>query len=77
MATHKVRVRRGPLSGFAAGGARLSIVPGEYDVEHVGNSLIFKRADQRKGGDVLVDLAEYLEIGDFPNVLLHTQIEIV
>ncbi|CAJ5215173.1 hypothetical protein [Burkholderia pseudomallei] len=78
MATFNVRVRRGPFSGMAADGVRLNIVPGIYSVDHNGNTLVFARADTRTGGNIVVDLQDYIEIGVFPDdISVNSQIEIV
>lgn len=68
MARFSVKVRRGPLSGYAADGRRLNILPGVYAVEHEGQKLSFEGADQRNGGILIVDLTEYPEIGNFPDI---------
>lgn len=67
MATHSVKVRRGPFSGRAADGTRVNIVPGTYKVNHDGDTLVFADADKRTGGNVVVDLRDYVETGTFPN----------
>ncbi|MEX3671410.1 hypothetical protein AB3X82_24785 [Paraburkholderia phenoliruptrix] len=78
MATFNVRVRRGPFSGMASDGVRLNIVPGIYSVDHNDNTLVFARADTRTGGNIVVDLRDYIEIGVFPDdISVNSQIEIV
>ena len=76
--TYSVRVRRGPFSGMGSNGCRLNILPGTYIVEHIGNTLIFANADKKIGGNIVVDLDDYKEIGTFPNdISQNTQIELV
>lgn len=78
MTIYNVRVRRGPLSGKADDGARINIVPGVYQVNHDGDTLVFADADKRTGGNVTVDLRDYAEVGSFPDAILpNTQIEVV
>ncbi len=75
---YNIRVRRGPLSGTTADGARLNIVAGIYEVDHVGDTLVFKHADQRNGGDIGVNLGDYVELAGFPDDIPDgQQIEIV
>lgn len=74
---YQVKVRRQPISGMAADGARLNILKGTYDVVHDGRSLIFKGADTRNHGDIIVSLDDYPEISDFPDINYGLQIEIV
>jgi len=65
------------LSGKAADGARLNILPGQYQVREEGPDLVFEGADNRNGGGIVVDVRDYPEIGDFPDVIHQdAQIEI-
>jgi len=78
MATFSVRVKRGPFSGMAADGARLNILPGQYQVREDGPDLVFEGADTRNGGAIVVDLRDYLEIGDSPDsIQSDAQIELL
>lgn len=77
MAIFNVRVKRGPFSGKAADGARLNILPGQYQVREDGPDLVFEGADTRNGGNILVDMRDYPEVGDFPDAIQpNTQIEL-
>lgn len=69
MAVLNVRVRRGPFSGVAEDGARLNILPGVYQADHEGETLVFADADRRTGGNVTVNLRDYPELGAFPGAL--------
>jgi len=75
-AAYRVWVRRAPLSGFAKDGTRRNILTGEYNVLHDEGRLLFFDADVR-GGDIVVDLDDYPELGTFPAVLAHTQLEVI
>lgn len=77
MNTFKIKVRRGPFSGLARDKFRLEILPGEYNVTRNDHMLIFHGADTRNGGDLSVDLKDYPELGNFPNVNPHQQIEVL
>src|SRR5450631_4033745 len=74
MPTFRVRVRRELLGGYGGDDARLNILCREYVVEHDQapemdrNHLIFRDADDR-GGDLTVDLAEYVGLAAFPDEL--------
>jgi hypothetical protein len=75
--TYRVQVHREPLSGYAQDGVRLSVVPGEYLVDHDARfgrmRLIFRDADPR-GGDLSVELRDYVELEAFPQNLAGTQL---
>jgi hypothetical protein len=77
MDTFKIKVRRGPLSGLAGDKVRLNILPGEYSATRNERTLIFHGADTRNGGDIVVDLGDYPELGNFPDVDPHQQIEVL
>jgi len=78
MATLHVRVKRGPFSGMASDGARLNILPGQYLVREDGLNLVFEGADGRNGGNIVVDMRDYPEIGEFPEAIQpNTQIELI
>lgn len=77
MPTYKIKVRRSPLSGLNSKGQRLNIVSGIYEVEHENIHLIFKNADNINGGNITVLITDYPELGEFPDVGPHNQIEIM
>lgn len=76
---YKVRVKDGAtLGGHSNGGARLTIMPGTYDVEKIANGdLVFKSANSQDSSDLVIHQGEYLELDDFPNVSQNPYIEIV
>lgn len=76
---YKVRVKDGAvLGGHAHDGTRLNIKPGTYDVERTADGdLVFKRADTRNTGDLVVRRGEYLELDDFPEINQNPYIVIV
>lgn len=78
MATFIVSVKRSPFSGIGADGARLNLLPGQYQVREDGPFLVFEGADSRNGGSLMVNMRDYPEIGIFPDAIHpNTQIELV
>lgn len=77
MAILSVRVRRGPFSGIAADGVRLNVLPGVYQANHEGDTLVLANADRRTGGNLTVNLRDYPELGAFPDAIEpNTQLEL-
>ena len=76
---HKVRVKDGAVIGGQAGdGARLKIMPKEYDVELAAEGiLIFKGADDRDDSDLFITLGDYVELEDFPDIPPNKFLEII
>lgn len=75
--TYLVRVTRdGAYFGFTADNAHVAIGVGDYDVEiALRESLLgpeavatFKGADKKTGADVVVILAKFPDLWDFPSV---------
>lgn len=77
--SHKVRVKDGAqLGGYDDNGARLYILPEIYNVDiKSDNTLIFSQANKKNGGDLYVNLSDYLELENFPDIYKNSLIEIL